>query len=367
MKKQLLNRYFLWSNMVFYAPIALLIRTERGITLSEFFYLQAVLSITIFFAEIPLGMITDRIGYKKSMVMSQGLLIIARIVLYFAQTFSVFFFEAVLEGVSFAFHSGTLTAYVYEVFGKEEYAEKMASLSNYGTVGFFISTIGFYFLSRNFHQDALIVFTILTGIIAFIFILPLDEVKRKKRTQIKVSFQWEYLKIMFLNSVLSISYLLVNFFYVGLLQELGISESYMTAFILVYSAIGCLGPILVRKRRFFSTRKNLSFYYGWAMLFFLLLGKLKNYTLFIFMVILPPTLQMIGIYLGEFEQRAIDRWDKDQRATLLSLFSMGANGMDTVFLLLSSQIVRQSFRPIFHAVALIYGILAFTMGRKNRA
>ena len=55
----------LFGGLIFYAPVALLVRTRYGITYSQFFLLQAILSFSIFLFEIPCGFITDRIGYKK--------------------------------------------------------------------------------------------------------------------------------------------------------------------------------------------------------------------------------------------------------------------------------------------------------------
>ena len=55
----------LFSNLIFYAPVALLVRTNRGISLSRFFVLQAILSVTCMVCEFPLGVLTDKIGLKK--------------------------------------------------------------------------------------------------------------------------------------------------------------------------------------------------------------------------------------------------------------------------------------------------------------
>ncbi|MCD7889691.1 MAG: hypothetical protein LUG23_07250 [Oscillospiraceae bacterium] len=55
----------LFNGLVFYAPVALLVRTQAGMTVSQFLLLQAVLSIVIFAGEVPARMVTDRIGYKK--------------------------------------------------------------------------------------------------------------------------------------------------------------------------------------------------------------------------------------------------------------------------------------------------------------
>jgi hypothetical protein len=45
----------LFNNLIFFAPIAILIRTSKGISYSEFLLLQAILSISILFFEIPTG------------------------------------------------------------------------------------------------------------------------------------------------------------------------------------------------------------------------------------------------------------------------------------------------------------------------
>lgn len=37
------------NGLVFYAPVALLVRTNAGVTMTQFFVLQAILSLTVFF------------------------------------------------------------------------------------------------------------------------------------------------------------------------------------------------------------------------------------------------------------------------------------------------------------------------------
>ena len=60
----------LCNGLVFYAPVALLLRTSNGISVSEFFLLQVILYGMICILEVPCGFITDKIGYKKSIVLS---------------------------------------------------------------------------------------------------------------------------------------------------------------------------------------------------------------------------------------------------------------------------------------------------------
>lgn len=102
-----------FGGLVFYAPVALLIRTERGITISQFFILEAVLSLTVFLGEIPAGWSTDKIGYKISLLLAITILLAARIVLFFAGNFFVFVAKAILEEISSCFVPGTQEAYMY--------------------------------------------------------------------------------------------------------------------------------------------------------------------------------------------------------------------------------------------------------------
>ncbi|MEI3103119.1 MAG: hypothetical protein V8S97_02675 [Oscillospiraceae bacterium] len=56
----------LCGGLVFFAPVALLVRTQAGISETQFFLLQALLSGIIALGELPTGHLTDRMGYRRS-------------------------------------------------------------------------------------------------------------------------------------------------------------------------------------------------------------------------------------------------------------------------------------------------------------
>ena len=139
------------NGLVFYAPVALLVRTYAGVTMAQFFVLQAVLSLTVFLFEIPTGILTDKIGYKNTMVLAQGILVLARglmIIAYLTGSFWLFAVEAVAEGFAACFLSGTQDAYVYSVYQETQYPVKIARVSNFGTAGFIVSTLFYVLLYR---------------------------------------------------------------------------------------------------------------------------------------------------------------------------------------------------------------------------
>lgn len=89
--------------------MALLIRTQAGVSNATFFMLQALLSLTVFVGEIPTGFITDKIGYKKSIISAQITMLLSRITLLLAFAFHsiwLFVLEAVMEGIGGCLSSG---------------------------------------------------------------------------------------------------------------------------------------------------------------------------------------------------------------------------------------------------------------------
>ena len=86
------------NGLVFFAPVALLVRTQAGVSEHIFFLLQALLSGVIFLGEIPTGFITDKIGYRKSLILAQVLLLGARSLLlaaFVSRSLVLFVVEAV--------------------------------------------------------------------------------------------------------------------------------------------------------------------------------------------------------------------------------------------------------------------------------
>ncbi|WP_288980982.1 MFS transporter [uncultured Parvimonas sp.] len=275
-----LKGYYFFSSLVFYAPVALLIRISRGVSISEFFILQAILSFGIFIFEIPFGMITDKIGYKNSIIISHFSMLLARIILLFSFSFEFFVLESILEAVGFAFASGTIIGYEYEIIGEENFAVKSSVLGNYSTVGFIVSTISFYFMNKYFGQNFLIIFTIISTFISFLFTLFLEKEKGFEKDDTKLNFKSilnKYLIIfMVFNGMISITFILINFFYVVILQNINLSENYMTFVILLYSVIGLLSPKIIKIFGEVKLKRNLFIFLTMSSVLLMSLILIKN-------------------------------------------------------------------------------------------
>lgn len=358
-----LKGYYFFSSLVFYAPVALLIRTSRGVSISEFFILQAILSFGIFIFEIPFGIITDKIGYKNSIIISHFSMLLARIILLFSFSFEFFVLESILEAVGFAFASGTIIGYEYEIIGEENFAVKSSVLGNYSTVGFIASTISFYFMNKYFGQNFLIIFTIISTFISFLFTLFLEKEKSFEKDDTKLNFKSilnKYLIIfMLFNVMISITFILINFFYIVILQNINLSENYMTFVILLYSVIGLLSPKIIKIFGEVKLKRNLFVFLIMSSVLLMSLILIKNIFVILPMTFLPMLIGIVETYFSKVENRYVDSLNDKNRATILSTFSMGANVVDFGFLFFSAKLAENSLNYSFIFVSillLIFGL-----------
>ena len=343
LKTDALDLTSLLNGLVFFSPVSLLVRTTAGISLSQFFILQAIMATMVLLTEIPLGKLTDRIGYKSTLVLYQIALLISRTCLLLAHVscnYSLFILQAILEGTAASFSSGTQSGYIYIMFSKEHYAEKSAHVANYGTVGFFASTLAYAVLYTLIGIKGLLLATV----------QPRSETRQKKNIPYPQLFQqkkiWMLLMIL---AALNIGRILINFFYAEKLQLCGINETWLAAIIMGYSAIQLLSErILARtKPEHYNQMMALFFILSGIALGVLGLVNVPVWTI-LFMLILPLFLDIPSYLLGEVQNSIVDAAGReDNRAELLSVFNMGVNVTEIFYLFGSSLLVSAGSTACF--------------------
>ena len=389
-----------FNGLVFFAPVSLLVRTQAGVSQSMFFLLQALLSAITFLGEIPTGFLTDRIGYKRSLVLSQGLLLLARFLLFvgfICKRSTLFAVEVIVEGLSYCFVSGTDSAYVYEVYGTKNYLSKMAHASNCGTAGFFISTVGYVVIYHVFGIEGLLLSTIATGMAAAFFSFKLkkepskvigqkeilnttaEQIKNRQSNH-KNMENCHPLKQLFSTmkhpkallfavtlSVFQVSWLLINFFYAEKLEKCGISVEWMSAVILGYSAVEMLAEPIIRKLgNAFS--KKWAFVFGVASgIGFLLFGfASRKISVVALMLILPLLLKLPEYFVMEQENILVDLLGvKTQRAAALSILNMGVSIMEILTLFASAVLTAVGIGWCFFGVGILLIIAMLCLNATN--
>lgn len=368
------------NGLVFFAPVALLVRTQAGVSEHVFFILQALLSGVIFLGEIPTGFITDKIGYRKSLILAQVLLLGARSLLlaaFVSRSLVLFVVEAVVEGIAACFTSGTGSAYLYALYGENGYLAKTAHAGNFGTAGFIISTVAYAGIYKISGMEGLLITTVVMDVIAVVcsFFLRSESSKTiiadRKEVQILAVFKNKKAFLFVISlAIFSIAWLLINFFYVEKLENCGLPVEWMSLIILIYSAVQMLAEPILGK---LSDGKNgksgrgklpavTAAAAGVAFLFF---GVVKfRAAVLLLMLILPLLLNLPEYLLMNLENQFVDEAEcGSQRAATLSVLNMGVNLVEILTLSASAFLTKIGIQWCFVFVGCFLMAIALLFAR----
>ena len=368
------------NGLVFFAPVALLVRTQAGVSEHIFFLLQALLSGVIFLGEIPTGFITDKIGYRKSLILAQVLLLGARSLLlaaFVSRSLVLFVVEAVVEGIAACFTTGTGSADLYALYGENGYLAKTAHAGNFGTAGFIISTVAYAGIYKISGMEGLLITTVVMDIIAVVcsFFLRSESSKTiiadRKEVQILAIFKNKKAFLFVISlAIFSIAWLLINFFYVEKLENCGLPVEWMSLIILSYSAVQMLAEPILGK---LSDGKNGKSGRGklpavtaaTAGVAFLLFGVVKfRAAVLLLMLILPLLLNLPEYLLMDLENQFVDETEcGSQRAATLSVLNMGVNLVEILTLSASAFLTKIGIQWCFVFVGCFLMAIALLFAR----
>lgn len=368
------------NGLVFFAPVALLVRTQAGVSEHIFFLLQALLSGVIFLGEIPTGFITDKIGYRKSLIWAQVLLFGARSLLlaaFVSRSLALFVVEAVVEGIAACFTSGTGSAYLYALYGENGYLAKTAYAGNFGTAGFIISTVAYAGIYKISGMEGLLITTVVTNATAVVcsFFLRSESSKTviadRKEVQILTVFKNKKAFLFVISlAIFSIAWLLINFFYVEKLENCGLPVEWMSLIILSYSAVQMLaepilGKLSVGKNGKSGRKKLLAVTAVTAGVAFLLFGVIKfRAAVLLLMLILPLLLNLPEYLLMDLENQFVDETEcGSQRAATLSVLNMGVNLVEILTLSASAFLTKIGIQWCFVFVGCFLMAIALLFAR----
>lgn len=214
-------RHFLMG-LVFFLPIIALYLEKDLFSITNVALIFAIGAISLTIFEIPTGAIADLFGRKKTLLLSNIILLISLIFLYIGGNMFMFVLYAVISAFANALYSGTESAIIYDTLKekkKEKYYKKIiGKYSALWPIGAIVgSLIGGYLASISLSFPVL--FTFIPQLIALILVFFLKEPKYEKETHKNIiKHMFESSKIIIKNNQLII--LLVGGFIIW-----GFSES----------------------------------------------------------------------------------------------------------------------------------------------
>jgi MFS family permease len=136
-RRNILILYFvvLLQGMVFYGPIATLYRRAAGIGIFEITLIESVCVALTLLLELPWGVVADRIGYRRTLLLCNALFFLSKIVFWRANSFAAFLLERVILAAVLAGLSGVDMSVLYLSCEKGKAQGVFGIYNNLGTAG----------------------------------------------------------------------------------------------------------------------------------------------------------------------------------------------------------------------------------------
>lgn len=178
MKRNILLMYAvgLTQGMVFYGPVATLYRQAQGVTVFEITLIESISMLLCILLEIPWGMVADRIGYKKTMVLSNLIFFTSKLIFWQATSFAGFLAERILLSFAVSGLSGVDTNLLYLSCPKPSRQRVLGIYNSLGMAGLLIATVVFTLLPPQQYKLLGLLTAVSYGIAALLpwgFVKPL--------------------------------------------------------------------------------------------------------------------------------------------------------------------------------------------------
>ena len=129
----------LLQGMVFYASIATLYRQAAGLTVWQIALIESISFALSLLCEVPWGVIADRVGYRRVMIICGVLFFVSKLVFWQARDFAGFLIERILLAVVIAGLSGVDTGILYLSCPQERAHRAFSICEGLGTAGLLLS------------------------------------------------------------------------------------------------------------------------------------------------------------------------------------------------------------------------------------
>ncbi len=122
---------YFFTTLYFYAPIQTLYLQGRGFNLVQINSIWSIIVATSFLADIPTGILADKIGKKQSIILSVTFQLVGEILFIFVQSYWMLALSAIVGGLGIAFASGAIEALVYDSLQHQGTQREMAKATGF--------------------------------------------------------------------------------------------------------------------------------------------------------------------------------------------------------------------------------------------
>ena len=366
-----------FQGMVFYASISTLYRLERGLTLSQYAIIDSIALIMSVLLEVPWGMIADRIGYKKTLLIANRFYLISKFVFLNASGFVGFLLERVFFALAVSGISGVDTSILYLSCDGRESQKVFGRYGAFGNAGVMISAGIFALFDLSHSQAAL--FTALAYSCALAASVMLVEVKGEKQERGNIDFTGmikitlkDYRLLLFLLSgaLISVcSWVIVVFLNQGQYLANGATERFIGFTFIITSLADFLGVFSSRITDRFGDLKG-------GLLIILSMGVTATLlsisrNMYFSLVLITLTDVLHSLYVPLESRLQSDHVSVTDRATMMSIYMMAIDLFSALPNILMGISGERSIPVTFRWCGLLLvlsslGYVLFVTGKKNK-
>lgn len=179
------NIYLLYAisflqGLVFYGPVATLYRQAAGVSVFEITIIESISLALCIALEMPWGVLADRIGYRKTMIITCAVYFVSKVVFWKADGFGGFLLERVLLSVVMAGMSGCDISILYLSSREGESQKVFGIYQSFGMAGLLTASLSYsLFIGTNYRLAGFL--TMAAYGAAAVLVFGLKEVKEQER------------------------------------------------------------------------------------------------------------------------------------------------------------------------------------------
>ncbi|MBT6143470.1 MFS transporter [bacterium] len=175
-----------------FAPVLLLYYQDIiGLSISDFFFVQAIFTLFVFVLEIPTGFIADRFSRKLSVVLGGLSGLVGLWFLHIAYSLNMVILAEFFLALNLALNSGAFESLYYESLVRanklKQYPIYLGWLKNLHLGGLLVSVLSGSFLAVYFGLENIFLITFLTAIVPTIMYFFLDDVSVTSKGNLKAN------------------------------------------------------------------------------------------------------------------------------------------------------------------------------------
>lgn len=375
--KNILIMYLIsfFQGMIFYASISTIYRTSRGLTLSEYALIDSITFIFTLVMEMPWGVIADKIGYKKTMLLANGFYLISKFVFLNAHSFFGFLMERVLFAIAVSGLSGVDISILYLSVDQDKSQKVFSRYAAFNNAGVLIAAAIFSLFALSHYQTAL--YTLIAYAIGFGLNFLLTEVKNEEEKDKRLPFMkvltdslkdYRFLLFILGTALCSVAtWVIIVFLNQEQYISCGGNERFIGMTFVISGLMNFSGMLSADLTKKLGDRRSGYFLITGMIICALSLSFARN--LYLSFILIAMTDVFYSMYTPLINRMESDHVKISDRATQISIYMMISDLVSVIPDVLLGKTAEMSLPLTFRLCALLLVVsgLTFSLGLKNSA